>query len=310
MRRGQAFASPVHRLVAVLSLVFAVMSAGAATVRADGLDASNLGGASLGQALARALHNYGWRPDTIAYMTAHTHLVETQQGLNSPCPTAVACSLRDGTVFLNQIPGNPATLDYVLNHEYIHAIEYARGSVDSSVGPILEDLLTLTTDTDHPLAAQAARRALSLTAQNDHSAVTGHDWFHLEHDVLEDVGWDVANLPDWYRDAYFPYLMPNPPVRKAVAVVADSPPRDWDLRMTHVLDAIVKMCGPVLPGSRLTAASSSCDPGPMWAGVPYARLSGGAAPSPASTVVADQPTQAQAPQPEPIMALNVDGAYD
>ena len=274
MRRARAFLPSARRVLAAAGLVLGILSNGASPAQAAGND-SNQGGVSLSQALNRALRNYGWRPEAIAYMTAHTHLVETQQGLNSPCPTDVACSLRDGSVYLNEVPTNPATLDYVLNHEYIHAMEFARGSAQSSIGPILADLLTLSGDSDHPIAAEAARRALSLTGRNDHAAITGQDWFHLEHYVLEDAGWDVANLPDWYRDAYFPYLMPSPPVRKSVAVGPLVQPRDSDLRMTRVLDAIARMCGPVLPGARLGAPSVSCEQAPLWPGVPYPRLADG-----------------------------------
>ena len=268
MRRARISLLSVRWLLAAASLVLGILSNGLGPAQAVGIDAR--------QELSRALRNYGWRPEAIAYMTAHTHLVETQHGLNSPCPTDVACSLRDGTVYLNEVPTDPAMLDYVLNHEYIHAMEFARGSAESSVGPILEDLLALSVAADRPLAAEAARRALSLNGQNDHSAITGQDWFHLEHYVLEDVGWDVSNLPDWYRDAYFPYLMPNPPVRKSVTSGPPVQPRDWDLRMTRVLDAIVRMCGPILPGARLGAPGVSCDQAPLWTGVPYPRMAGGA----------------------------------
>ena len=283
MARAHAYLLPARQLLAVVSLVLAVLSSGVAPVHADSL-ASTIGGtASPSQAVTRALRNYGWRPDAIAFMLGHTHVVETQAGLDGPCPADVACSLRDGSVYLNLIPDDPATLDYVLNHEFIHAMEFARGSADSSIGPILADLLTLSLDNDHPLAAEAARRALSLTGQNDHPVIAERDWFHLEHYVLEDVGWDVANLPDWYRDAYFPYLMPSPPVHKAVAADPEVQPRDWDLRMQRVLDAIVTMCGPVLPGARLSAPSVSCDQKPLWSGLPYTRMAGGVA---SSTLVA------------------------
>jgi hypothetical protein len=204
------------------------------------------------------------------------------------------------------IPDDAHLLDYVLNHEFAHAMEYARGSSEGTVGAILADVLMLSTDTSFPLAASAARRVLGLSGGDDHPVITERDWFHIEHDILGDVGWDVANLPGWYRDAYFPYLLPAPTAHKSISQIPTSQPRDIDLRMQRALDTIVSMCGPVLPGARLSSATVTCGPRPLWPGVPYTAMTGGAAPPPAGpppSAAKGPTTQADDPPNE----LSVDG---
>jgi hypothetical protein len=236
------------------------------------LEATRADAADLGQARERALRSYGWRPEAIAYIVSNTRLIETIDGRGSPCPTAVSCSVRDGAIYLNQVPGSPTTLDYVLNHEYIHAIQFARGSADANIGPVLADLVALSNDEDHAVAANAARRVLGLTARDDHTVIREQDWYHIDHYLLEDVGWDTENLPGWYRDAYFPYLAPGAAVRKSVTLAPAPHPQDEDLRTQVVLDAIVRMCGPVLPGAHAETPSVACDRRPVWSGVPYPGL--------------------------------------
>jgi hypothetical protein len=256
----------------------ALLAGGLLPAHAEGLDA---GSGYLAGARDRALRNYGWRPESLSYISLNTRLVATPGGTASACPSAIACSMPNGTVYVNTIPDDPRLLDYVLNHEFIHAMEYARGSSEGTVGYILADLLVLSRDPSFPLAASAARRVLGLSGADDHPVITGGDWFHIEHDILEDVGWDVANLPGWYRAAYFPYLLPGPDVRKVVTPSSALPPRDTDLRMQRLLDTIVRMCGPVRPGARLSAPSVTCGTRPLWSGVPYPALTGGFAPPPA-----------------------------
>lgn len=286
------------QLLTLLGLAFTVLASTASPALADGPDTSATGNVDLSQAVNRALRNYGWRAEAIAYIASHTRVVQTQYGLNSPCPTDVACSLRDGSVYVNLVPTDPPTLDYVLNHEFIHAMEFARGSADASIGPILADVLVLSNDAQHPLAADAARRVLGMTGNRDHPVLAGQDWFHIEHYILEDVGWDVANLPDWYRGAYFPYLTPNPPARKSVAP-PPAVPQVTDLANQRVLDAIVKMCGPSMPGARLNAPGIACNAAPLWGNVPYSRLAGGAAPPPPAAVTADAPRSLPTPASPP-----------
>jgi hypothetical protein len=278
--------------VFLLSLLTASLFGGQLPAHAEASDAPSEG--FLAGARDRALRNYGWKTDAANYIAAHTHLVATAGGFGSPCPSAVACSLRDGSVYVNMIPDDPKVLDYVLNHEYMHAMEYARGSSDGTVGRILADVFALSKDTNYPAAASAAQRVLGLTGRDDHPVVTDNDWFHIEHDILEDIGWDVAGLPGWYRDAYFPYLWATPPVRTKVNVASGPAPRDTDLRMQRVLDTIVKLCGPVLPGARLSAPSVACGPAPLWSGMPYPAMAGNAAPAPAPVVAA--------PAPAPVVA--------
>jgi hypothetical protein len=168
-------------------------------------------------------------------------------------------------------------------------MEFARGSADGTIGPILADVLTLSNDTNFPLAAYAARRVLGLTGRDDHAVISTQDWFHIEHYILEDVGWDVANLPEWYRQAYFPYLAPGPAARKIVTVTPAPRPTDYDFRMQRVLDAIVNLCGPVLPGARLSAPGVACSPRPVWSGMPYPAMTGRAAPPPMALAPAPAP---------------------
>jgi hypothetical protein len=236
------------------------------------VEAAPAAAVDLGQARDRALHAYGWRPEAIAYIVSHTRLIETTDGRESPCPTAVSCSVRDGAIYLNQVPDSPSSLNYVLNHEYIHAIQFARGSADASIGPVLADLVALSNDEDHAVAANAARRVLGLTARDDHAVIREQDWYHIDHYLLEDVGWDVDNLPGWFRDAYFPYLAPGAAVRKSITQAPAPLPQDEELRMQLVLDAIVRMCGPVLPGAHAETPNVTCDRRPLWSGVPYSGL--------------------------------------
>jgi hypothetical protein len=167
------------------------------------------------------------------------------------------------------MPDHPATLDYVLNHEYIHAIQFARGSADASIGPALADLVVLSNDEGHPVAANGARRTLGLTARDDHPLIRQQDWYHIDHYLLEDIGWDVEHLPGWFRDTYFPYLAPGAAARKPVTLAPAPQPQDEDLRTQLVLDAIVRMCGPVLPGAHSETPSVACNRQPVWSGVPY-----------------------------------------
>jgi hypothetical protein len=139
------------------------------------------------------------------------------------------------------------------------------------------------------MAAYAARRVLGLTGRDDHAVISSQDWFHIEHYILEDVGWDVANLPEWYRQAYFPYLAPGPAARKAVTPTPTPRPNDFDFRMQRVLDAIVNLCGPVLPGARLGAPGVACAPRPLWSGMPYPAMTGRAAPPPLGLAPAPAP---------------------
>jgi hypothetical protein len=264
----------------LLGLFVALLAGGVLPASAEGLDSTT--SAFLAGARDRALHNYGWRPEPMSYIAGHTRLLSTPGGVGSPCPSAVACTVSNGTVFLNMIPDDEHLLDYVLNHEFIHAMEYARGSSEGTIGATLADVLVLSKDTSFPVAASAARRVLELSGIDDHPVITGRDWFHIEHDILGDVGWDVANLPGWYREAYFPYLSPGPAARKSIAQTPISPQRDTDMRIQRVLDTIVSMCGPVLPGARLTSPTVTCGPRPLWSGVPYAAMTGGFAPSPPS----------------------------
>lgn len=226
----------------------------------------------------RALTDYGWRPDAMAYIVRHTRLISTPGGDGSPCPTAVACTLPNGSIYLNaQVDGR--VLEYVLNHEYIHAMEFARGSSEANVGRILADVLTLSGDSDYPTAAYAARRVLDLTVGDGNGVIAGRDWFHMEHDILEDVGWDVGNLPGWFRDAYFPYLLPAPNVTQPVPPARSAAP-DAAARTQQLLDTIVSLCGPALPGAHASAPRVSCVSAPEWADVPYGPMLGGAAPAP------------------------------
>jgi hypothetical protein len=165
-----------------------------------------------------------------------------------------------------------------MNHEYIHAMEFARGNSVGTVGNILADALELSNESDYPLAAYAARRVLGLTGRDDHPVFATKDWFHIDHDILEDVGWDVANLPAWYRDAYFPYLTPGPAARVSVSLTPAPLPVDSDRRTQRVLDAIATLCGPVLPGARVAVPSVACGAGPLWPDEPFAAMVGGAAP--------------------------------
>ncbi|GAC1319692.1 MAG: hypothetical protein NVSMB2_15200 [Chloroflexota bacterium] len=233
----------------------------------------------------RALNDYGWRPEAIAYITRHTRLISTPGGDGSPCPTAVACTLPNGSVYLNaSVTGR--SLEYVLNHEYIHAMEFARGSAEGNVGRILADVLVLSTDPDYPDAAYAARRVLDLTVGDGHGVIASHDWFHIEHDILEDVGWDVGNLPGWFSDQYFPYLQPAPQAGRAVSPARRPLVPDADVRTQSVLDTIVSLCGPILPGARLTATMVPCAPATEWADAPYGPMLGGAAPAPTTSAQA------------------------
>jgi hypothetical protein len=265
-----------RRLLWLVSLLLASLASGAVPARATGIDRSEPG--MLVQARDRALRNYGWRPEAISYMSAHTRLIATSDGVDNPCPSAVACTIPTGSVYVNVVPTDSATLDYVLNHEFIHAMEYARGNSEGTVGSILADVLELSNESDYPLAAYAARRVLGLTGPDDHAVLSASDWFHINHDILEDVGWDVANLPSWYRDAYFPYLTPGPAARVNVSPTHAPSPADSDRRTQRALDAIASLCGPVLPGARVTAPSVTCGSGPVWPGEPFAAMTGGAAP--------------------------------
>lgn len=272
----------------------------------------------LQKALPDALRYYGWKPEAIHFIAAHTQLIHTPFGAGSRCPKDVACSDPQGHVWVNLLGlEDRQIIYYVLNHELIHEMEYARGSGDASVGAALADVYELSTDAAYPLAADADKRVLQLTGRNDFAILDNKDWFHIEHDVLDGVGWNVGNLPAWYGAAYFPYLDPNPSASRAVTATSAGNPADFDARVQKALAAEASKCGPVLPGGPAPRPSGECGaPLDAWAGVPYGPMPGATGASAAAPVfqrplpafAAVVPTDGQMPAATPTATAPSDSA--
>ena len=232
-------------------------------------------------AVRGALKAYGWKSEAIDYLLGHMRLVASRGAASNLCPTAVACTTPAGVLYLNLVTDDQATFNYVINHEMIHAMQYARGGREGTVGGQLADLLAMSGDASYPLAAAAASRALGLTGSQDYPVFDQRDWFHMDHDVLQDVGWDVANLPPCFRDAYFPYLSAAPAAASRPRPAPGGAPADLDQRRQRVIDTLATLCGPSMPGAHLIGDMPTCGAGASWSEAPYpAFTTAGRAPAP------------------------------
>lgn len=272
---------------ALLAICLLVMSAVAAPAQAETLEPN-------GPAVRAALKAYGWKSEAVDYVLAHVRLIASTGGAGGVCPNAVACTTPAGVMYVNLLTDDQATFNYVINHEMIHAMQYARGGREGVVGGQLADLLVVSSDAAYPLAAAAASRVLGLSGSQDYPVLDQHDWFHMDHDVLQDVGWDVANLPPWFGAAYFPYLDATPPAATPPRQPAPGgPPADLDRRRQRVLDTVRTMCGPSLPGARIIGDMPTCGAGAPWSAAPYPAFSvGGRAPAAAPTTPESPPQAA------------------
>src|SRR5476651_1894741 len=102
------------------------------------------------------------------------------------------------------------------------------------------------------------------------------DFSHLSLALLEfGVGNDGAKLPDWFRQAYYPYLQPGTPrLARPVRIPTDIVPGDIAARLQRVVDLIAQYCGPVLPGAQTQAATTCVSHGHLWPDVPYSPYPG------------------------------------
>jgi len=184
-------------------------------------------------------------------------------------------------------------------HEYGHAMDNARGYSDSIVGNVLYDLLELSQDRTHPEANWGARQILQLRDDDGdrantlgyHTMLDHSDFSHLSIALLEfGVGNDPAKLPDWFRQAYYPYLQPTTPrLARAVPVPIDIVPGDIAVRTQRVVDLIAQLCGPSLPGAQTKPATTCASHTRPWPDVPYAPYPGASGTGPAAPGIPHAP---------------------
>jgi len=256
-----------------------------------------------------SLRQLGWTDAALSYVSGNrsdghprvllTFLPNQQNG----------CKVGDGNCLTGYFPSNhrvQITIDpgealfaRGFAHEYGHAVDDARGFSDTTIGSVLYDLLELSQDPTRPEAAWGARQILQLRDDDSgftdtlgyHAMLDHKDYSHLSIALLEfGVGNDAAKLPDWFRQAYYPYLQPGTPrLSRPVQVPIDRVPQDIAARTQRVVDLIAQYCGPVLAGAQTHASTTCVGHTRPWPDVPYLPYPGAESTGPAAPGVPHAP---------------------